>query len=733
MQITFDTETCGFHGPIVLLQYSIDNQEEVVLYEPWYEPVGKTLEFYEWIANNTVVGFNLTFDWFHLCQQYGMFSNLPPSVIPRDLLDSDAGKQQLIDAEKAGRDCKCLKPYDACDVMLQARKTEYQSTMNRKDIHIRRVPYDLAQPIADYLEREIQFKDIYFAKRAKPQSRRWVVEDTDDPEFKDIVVRFKPSSGLKALASEILGGDPNKFNDIAVDKCYTPNEFGWAPYAEAVMRAKNLPDFKWKGAWPAYIEYHLSHWRFNEAAREYAKNDVIFTRQIGEHLGVKPGDDDSILACAVGANRWKGLALDLPLLDDLIARTELSDVPTDSNAVKKWIWPDLSENERVFTKGSTAKIILEELSTWEDHPAASKASEVLKARKAKYRLDNLRKLRHAERFHLSYDVLGTKSSRMSGAGAGLNSQGIEKDKELRSCFTLAPDDMHLVGGDFDAFEVSIFDAVVQDPGLHEALLKDKKFHAIFGTYLYDEEDYDSIVASSGTEEDLYTKSKSGLFAIFYGGNEHTLEKRLGIPVEKGQYAIQNLLADYPGIFEYRAELEKNYLALQQERGIGSKITWQEPAKYIESLMGFRRYFDVEWLICRKLYDLGQKPPKFFKVNRKVYRKKDREQTVSGAARSAIFAAAFSLQADIFRAAANHQIQATGATLTKKLQRRLWDLQPHGANEWQVMLMNSHDELMSPCKDPEVVNARVHETIDELRSIVPLLKIDWKELDTWADV
>jgi len=727
MQITFDTETCGFHGPIVLLQYAVDDGD-VVLYEPWYEPVSKTLELYEEIASNMVVGFNLTFDWFHVCQQYGMFSNLPGNSIPRDFLDTDKGKQRLIDAEKVGRDCKCLKPYDACDVMLHARKGEYQSTMQRKDIHIRRVPYDIAYDIADYLEREIQFKDIYFAKRANPNSRRWVVEDTDDPEFKDIVVRFKPSSGLKALASEILGGDPNKFNDIAVDKYYTPVEYGYAPYAEAVMRNSNI---KWGGAWPAYIEYHLSHWRFNDEARDYARNDVIFTREIGERLGATPGDDDSVLACAVGANRWKGLALDLDKLDELIAETELSDVPMDANAVKKWIWEDLSENEKIFTGGSTAKSVLEEISTWEGHPAASKAAEVLKARKAKYRLDNLRKLRHAERFHLSYDVLGTKSGRMSGSGAGLNSQGIEKDKKLRSCFTLASKGMSLVGGDFDAFEVSIFAAVVSDENLNRDLIEGKKFHAVFGTLLFDKS-YDEICASSGTEDDLYTKGKSALFAILYGGNEHTLNTRLGVPVEKGQYAMQKLMADYPGIFEYRNELEQNFIALRQDKGVGSKVTWSDPAEYVESLLGFRRYFQAEWMTCKALFDLAEKPPEFFKKNRRVKRK-DRIQSVSGAAQTALFAAAFSIQQAIFRAACNHTIQSTGAEITKKVQRRLWDLQPHGANDWEVMLMNSHDELLAPCRNPEQVNEQVEETVEELREVVPLLKLDWKGLATWADV
>jgi len=50
-KIFIDTETCGFHGPIVLLQYA-EEDGPIHLYEPWHNPVERTLELMDWIAAN---------------------------------------------------------------------------------------------------------------------------------------------------------------------------------------------------------------------------------------------------------------------------------------------------------------------------------------------------------------------------------------------------------------------------------------------------------------------------------------------------------------------------------------------------------------------------------------------------------------------------------------------------------------------------------------------------------
>jgi len=71
--IYLDTETCGLTGPAVLIQYAYDDGP-VTLHEIWNEPVERTLELCKRICNDTVCGFNLTYDWFHINKLYNLFS-----------------------------------------------------------------------------------------------------------------------------------------------------------------------------------------------------------------------------------------------------------------------------------------------------------------------------------------------------------------------------------------------------------------------------------------------------------------------------------------------------------------------------------------------------------------------------------------------------------------------------------------------------------------------------------
>src|SRR5262249_20295005 len=92
------------------------------------------------------------------------------------------------------------------------------------------------------------------------------------------------------------------------------------------------------------------------------------------------------------------------------------------------------------------------------HPASRRAQEVLDARMAEKEIELYDKLIQAGRFHASFKIIGTLSSRMAGADK-LNPQGVKKTKEVRKRFPLAPDGYQLCGGDFQSFEVVLADAV----------------------------------------------------------------------------------------------------------------------------------------------------------------------------------------------------------------------------------------------------------------------------------
>ena len=64
---------------------------------------------------------------------------------------------------------------------------------------------------------------------------------------------------------------------------------------------------------PGVIHHFVNHWANNANAREYASDDIVYTRAFDKYFGSpEPGDDDSVLACAIAVVRWHGFAIDLP-------------------------------------------------------------------------------------------------------------------------------------------------------------------------------------------------------------------------------------------------------------------------------------------------------------------------------------------------------------------------------------------------------------------------------------
>jgi hypothetical protein len=355
--IYFDTETIGFHGPIILLQWAEDDGD-VVLEDMWLKTVGEAMETLEFLTSQIVCGFNLAFDWFHVCQ---MHTTLALMEKHESLLSN---YDKYADLEPLARSGKCLKPLGAFDVMLHARKGEYQTTMDRKDIMIKRVPVQLAHHLADKLDELVRLKDIYFSRKAN-KKERWKVYETRDEDFKNVVLKFAPSAKLKVLAADALGyEDAVLYGEIDLPARARPREYGFAPFAKAVER--NLV------SWPEVVTHYFSHWYYNSYAREYATNDVIYTRELYKYFGSpEPNDTDSVLSCMVGAVRWKGFNIDTNKMKRFLNRRnkyiDLIKKHVNVNSVKSCkalLEPLMSDTEKMIIEHSTKATILDEISKW---------------------------------------------------------------------------------------------------------------------------------------------------------------------------------------------------------------------------------------------------------------------------------------------------------------------------------------------------------------------------------
>jgi len=739
MTVFLDTETCGFHGFAVLLQYAKDDGP-IKLYNIWKEPIGDTLALIEKLAENDLCFFNAAFDWFHIYKAWSTFSILldteGPDFIPENNIDLVA-----ITEEKARDYPLCLRPKSACDLLLHARKGKYQNLMRRKPIIIRRVPTQLAKLVQQELESRIKLDDVYFSQRAKPNSDRWVIKDIKqpngdiNPSFKNIELSFNPSMKLKVLVKYALGVEDDiilKFADIEVPKKARPKEFGYAPFARAVGRPG-----RWKGAWPEVIHHHIAHWWYNQLARKYAANDVDYTRLLYKHLGSpESGDTDSELAVMVGLVRWRGFEINIKNLKSLRdeEKKKIEAIPTAPNAVKRWLSEVMTTAEQMVLRNGTKEEVLLSIVDWDNNKvAADRAKDIINARHATKEIELYDKLIKAGKFHASFKVIGALSSRMSGTDK-LNPQGIRATTRVRENFTLKRDGYNLCGGDFESFEVSIAEAVYNDANLRRDILSGKSPHGMFACELYPGMTYEDIVATKKTDDDKYNEGKVSFFRLMYGGGWEGMAEKFNLKPEVAEKAFNNFLKKYPGIAIYLDKIHNDFCSMTQPSGIGSAVVWKEPADYADNGLGFKRYFTLENKICKALFELAQTPPKNWSYIKARVVRRDRHQTASGAAQSALYASAFAVQAKNLRAAANHQIQSKGAVITKELQKMVWGFQPVGVAPWMAQPMNIHDEVLCPIH-PLIVDElslRVKDFVEEYKSIVPLLEIGWEtDKQSWA--
>ena len=780
--LAYDTETCGFYGLVCLIQYgdigpSVPWDAPIQLHSPWQVPIQETLDLIEWMMTTQMVAFNMTFDHFHLQKLYTTFYLLKKArgnVIPQNILWTEP--ELIWECEEKARDVDlCLKPAGCIDLMLVGKAGKLQGLMERKNINIRRVPTQLGLGLLEELNNRVKLPDIYF-QRKKDRTIRFQLDDVEDrPDLKNVVLRFRPSGRLKDLITHLYPeqADVIKYDEVDPITMYgdrmKPVEVGYAPFTNgAEKRLAVLHGKKEKldrHTQRVLLEAYISHWQGHEKARQYASDDVKYLRMLWDALD-RPTETDinSRLASMVGSVRWRGLAVDLDKIHALRteALTKMNAAPRSANAVKKFLLGACDDIEAVGVV-DTAKPTLIGLMEWEcvecdgsgvvhqpdeqacdvcngtgKHPVADRASKVMKARAAANRVDLYNKLELAGRFHASYRVIGTKSSRMSG-GDGLNPQGIPHENEIRSAFPLAWPGMQLYGGDFDAFEVGLLDAVYDDPKLREVLLSGKKIHTLMGMAMYPDKSYEDIMASKGAKApdiDYYVKGKNGVFSLAYFGDENTLIRKYNVAPENARAAFDNFMRDYEVLGKKRLKIIDDFSCVTQPKGIGTQVVWKEPQKTVTAHTGFTRYFDLEYAVCREIYNLAQKIPSAWnQIEGFVTRREEgRVQRMGGAVQSALYGAVFGIQGQCVRAAGNHYIQCFGAEITKDLQVQVWEVQPVGIAPFKILPANIHDELMAPCI-PEVaeeVSGIVSRVIESYRPTVPLIEMAWGPLESWGE-
>ena len=749
-----DTETCGFVGPAVLMQYA-DDDGPVHLHDVWRRSARETLELIEETCAMNVVGFNLVFDWFHWQKLQNMLACLPARKLNKPPVIADMAAIE----REAPLHGMCVKPRAAHDVYLHLITGPFQSLMERKPIVLRRVPAMVAEGLVLELQAAYQFDWIY--TKRKKEGPAWKIKPSKDaPGFVDISFSFGASRTLKSIHKYVFDSDPILFP--MPDEMY-PVETQWSPYHD------NVP-----GSWPFRIQEHIDYWHSNKRARQYGTDDVTMERDLHKKYPCPAGDRESTLACLIASVRYRGFPVDIPgVKREMLASQKLATSAGNLDwrvvlaQLKALCTDPLEESIVVSTKDEA----LEVLAKWKgedgqegSHPVAQYASKVRVARKHRFRSNWLEKLYTAGRFHPGLNPVGTLTLRASGSG-GFNPQNIDKEKETRELFVLSDTastlaqyveflrerNLHMLrrpvigrwrgcAGDFDSFETVLAIAAWEDELLSKYHGSGIKPYWVFGSYLYRKilggpkaDPQVALVAIQLKENkvDYADRAKNCWYALIYGAQEFKISQTAGVPIEDVALALQAMGNDCVGMAKGRAKVFAALSCMVQEEE-GRPFQWVEPEAKIPNILGWKRDFTFDIGIIHTLFHM-KLPRDWQDIDLRVVRR-NREQTVYGATYSAVFGACKQMEARVKRQAGNCIMQSSGATYCKDLEVRIWDYaQPWGVHPWNVVLLNLHDELDGSIRDRYNATPIVKTALGEYKKKVPLVQMDWKDpINSWAE-
>lgn len=760
----FDTEGLGLHSPSVLLQYAFDDADPT-LYDLWLEPAGKTRDLFRRIVESRVVAHNLTFDWGRLQAFWSGLHAFGDNERPID----DVSK--FIVSEYENRSVACLKPPKAVCTLLLCQKQLGGSALATKEIRVRRIPERVAEDVARILTNNTNLPAILFAKRAD-RDQRWRVADSDGgPGWNDIVLSFAPSNALKDIAELVFGDAVTRFDEIAPPGFAA--ELGYAPFYY-LNNGDGTGLLDGKPMWPLLLHDHINHWKTEPSARKYAAADVTLLRKLYRHLGAIDTDFDGEMACQVASVRISGMSFDNAMLQDQIdyssSIVDTAAVNVDSHVqVRQYIAEALDPMEALVVADGCRKEILEKViqtfSLPEEEeccddgcprcdgkkvvgpgpmPVADRAAHILEIRKHRKRLQLYTKLSECGgHIFPSFRVVGTKSGRMS-SGDGINYHAIDSSKEIREMFTLAEDVLNVVsGGDFDSQELAIAAAVMNDAGLADDIAKGKSLHGVFAAEASGIP-YERIMKfkddKSTTEAHFYKISKICVYAILYGASAFNIAQTLKVSEADADRIIQGFFEKYPYMAETRKWVKKSLEALSTDEN-GRLVIHKPERTSVESVFGYSRSFQVEFAVMHAMVKsmdeiketIGKSIRETLNKTRgdndelfTIRSEKKGRQTLDGAIISALYGSTFSLQGKILRAALNHLIQSAGRTITLRVQKRSWDVQPVGITPFRVKLMSIHDEIMvtSSMEDAITIRQAVVDEVADICKTVPLTSLGW---------
>lgn len=706
-----DVETVGLNGPIMRIQYAVDDGPIKFLDCPEWAGCGELLEV---MANPStlLVAYNAGFDVYHLYRWMHEYGYTRP-------LDSP-------DRPVKPSSCRVLDLQIPCLLHGPFKNFAFSKGKARSVARVRRIPRKAAEIVRSKVLASIQphvpseFKIVTGEHEVKGK-----------PDQVTLSFSVEGRATLKAHA-RYYGAPTISLPDVwpLVDR---ELEKPWLPYYDPEVYEATKQKCLQIMSDPT------------SAFHTYCRLDIHFLRLVAAELMTKMGltdiiqivDHHSDCVHAVAYTRYHGFKVDRNILE----RTKTYYEKRVKQAEEALEGVDLKSSKQRLDKlrmvdplvGSSKRAVLEVLAK-SDRPSAAIAGAMLDFGKYRQRLLQVEKVLECSTGHAHPDlrVMGTATGRMAGT-SGINWQGIaqaEKDEQgqlvgLRAALNIE------WGGDFDALEVTIAAAAYEDAQLQQDLDEGVDLHSMSGSLIPSSIkkglSYETIRSGYKNKDPNCTKirkrGKSGVFSTLYGAQPQKISEVLDCGEEEAAQYQKNLFGRYQGIGEFRAKMQAKFCTADVDQWSEASVGRME--RSITDKLGFTRNFDFEAEVSNALWMLGGKGIRTG-LNGTVTRTAEKgPQTIDNAVKSALLGSSIAIQAAVWRQACNSPIQSVGANLTKILMAEIW-------NRLRVPMANCHDELLGTGSALDKLRAIEQEFLAKYRAIVKSLNIEIKQAERWSD-
>jgi len=710
-KVWLDTETAGLCGPVVSVQYSI-NDGPIKIVFPFENPESVLeLEKLLYDPETVIIGFNLIFDLYKLYETFHQLHGI-------DIRSREA--------EIMPFRCSCI------DLMIRAKQHKVFNILSagKKIVKLKKIPEKFQEKITEHVEKLLAKNIKLPIKLGKKLSK--------DKENKSVTVTYSiESSGKLKEIMRLLGEKTDQIEEVLElaqfpEKIFIPG--GELAYEEEYKRL---------------YRNNLKRLQEDERATEYAKNDIKFLKILYKELGnLEPNEQDSAV-CVVAYTQYRGFEIDRELaqqekerLEKLLQETRIKTPfnPGSSKQRLEYLKANLVDRELAKLLKKANKETMQALI--DQGALNSEAQEVIEKLlsygKLKQQLDFLKLFSASPtgRIHPPFRVWGTSTGRMAGT-RGFNLHSLAKDGYVRKCVRVSQ------GGDFNGLEMAIAEAFFEDEEYTKEYRKGTDMHMMTACLLFPElPSYGECMKIKNDREHPKYKEVKGKrqagktlnFAILYFCSPIKVAEKLGCSVDEAAKKMEEgFFRKYKSFGEYRELVKEFFCTADTETWARNSVA--KMAVFMGDLTGVnKRWCAFERNMARIFWEEADNIARNSgadndKDNKNFMRSKIKgAQTEYQAIRSACLGAALGIQSATSRSVGNFPIQASGAWLTKKLMQRIWET-------FHVPMVNIHDEIIVASGFESLfseIEKEVREFIREYKKLVFFLGMDWVQMKSWAE-